>query len=244
MNTSEPAVDAKERTIDEARIDVDPTWKGVYKVGGACALAIGLAYFIGAVLSIIIGPPPSGGELYLKSLAGHAVLSQINFGAFALADFLMLPAGMALFLALKHRAKNAMLLGAGIMVMAFVFDLAVTELNSLTLVALTQQYAAATSEVQRSAYVAAADYALATLPIATFCSYVVSSAGLLVISVVMLGGVFSRPTAYLGIAAGIEGIVGGFYIFLPALAVLLVPCLITFGIWLLLTGSRLYALGK
>ncbi|MHB1414225.1 MAG: hypothetical protein ACYC1C_03150 [Chloroflexota bacterium] len=244
MDTSEPTTDAKVRAVEEASSHVDPTWKGVYKVGGVCTLIIGLAYLIGAVLSIIIGPPPSGGELYLQSLAGHAVLSQVNFGAFALADFLMLPAGMALFLALKHRAKNAMLLGAGIMVMAFVLDLAVTELNSLTLVSLTQQYAAATSEVQRSAYVAAADYALATLPIATFSSYVVSSIGLLIISVVMLKGVFSRLTAYLGIVASIEGIVGGFYVLLPALAVFLVPCLITFGIWLLLTGSKLYRLSN
>ena len=39
-------------------------------------------------------------------------------------------------------------------------------------------------------------------------------------------------------------LVGGFYAFLPALATLLVPSLITFGIWSLFAGSRQYKLGK
>lgn len=229
-------------TLEEARIHVDPTWKGVYRAGGVCLLLIGVIYLIGAVLSIIIGPAPSGGELYLKSLAGHATLAQVNFGLFALTDFLLLPAVLALYLALKHLAKNTMLIATGLLALFLVLDLAITELNSLTLVSLTQHYMAATSDAQRTAYVAAADYALATLPIATFFSYAVSSIGLLMTSLVMLKGVFNRPTALLGIVAGLEGIVGSFYVFFPAFAALLVPSLITFGLWALFAGTRLYKL--
>lgn len=229
-------------TLEEARIHADQTWKGVYRTGGICLLLIGVIYLIGAVLSIIIGPAPRGGELYLKSLAGHAVLAQVNFGLFAFTDFLLLPAVLALYLALKHLAKNPMLIAAGLLVLFLVLDLAITELNSLTLVSLTQHYTAATSDAQRAAYVAAADYALATLPIATFFSYMVSSVGLLMTSFVMLKGVFNKPTALLGIVASLEGIVGSLYVFLPAFAALLVPSLIAFGLWALFAGTRLYKL--
>jgi hypothetical protein len=85
-------------------------------------------------------------------------------------------------------------------------------------------------------------HALATIPIATFFSYLVSSVGLLMTSLVILKGVFNRPTALLGIVASIEGMVGSFYVFFPTLAGLLVPSLITFGLWALFAGTRLYKL--
>jgi uncharacterized protein YqgC (DUF456 family) len=58
----------------------------------------------------------------------------------------------------------------------------------------------------------------------------------------MLKGVFRRGTAYLGIVATSAGIVGGFYVVLPALGVLLSPCLVAFGVFLVLAGLRLYRL--
>jgi hypothetical protein len=119
-----------------------------------------------------------------------------------------------------------------------------TEFNSLTLVTLTQHYAAATANTQRLAYIAAVDYALATIPIATFYSWVVGSLGFLIASVVMLNGGFGKRTAYFGIIANTAGIVVGFYIFIPVLTIFLTPILIVWGIWLLLVGFRLYKLGK
>lgn len=244
MDTSETVVSAQKKPVEQAGVGPDPGWKGVYSVGGMGMIVTGAIFLLGAVFAVMIGPPPSGSEPYLKALAEHAKLALANFGLFTLTDFLLLPAVMALYLSLKHISKNAMLIAAGLMLLYVFLDLAVTELNSLTLVALARRYATTTNEVQRSAAVAAASYALATLPIATFCSYVVSSIGFLIVSVVMLKGVFSKLTAYVGIVACIEGIVGGFYVVLPPLAVLLVPSLIAFGIFSSLAGLRLYALGR
>jgi Domain of unknown function (DUF4386) len=226
----------------QIRGDVDPTWGGVYRLGGVCLFLTGLLFFAGAALSILIGPAPLGGEAYLNGVAAHPMLSRLNFGAFALTDFLLVPGLLALYLALRRIDKNAMLVAAGLIALYVVLDLAITELNSLTLVALTREYEAA-AEAEKPAYVAAASYALATLPLGTFLSYVVSSFGLLIVSVVMLKGVFSRPTAWVGIVASAEGLVGGFYVLVPVLAVLLVPSLLAFGIWSLLAGTRLYRLG-
>ena len=85
----------------------------------------------------------------------------------------------------------------------------------------------------------AAGRALAILPAATFFSYAISSIGLLIVSVVMLRAVFTKITAYAGIVASVEGILGGFYPLFPPLAVLLVPSLIAFAVWALLAGRRL-----
>jgi hypothetical protein len=82
------------------------------------------------------------------------------------------------------------------------------------------------------------------LALSTFYSWVVFSIGVLIISIVMLKGVFSKLTAYLGIAVGIVATVAGFYVFLPALAVLTLPSLVAFGLWCVLAGRRLFRLGK
>ena len=234
----------RKNSVENPKLQPDPSWKGVYRLGGICALITGPLWVCAGVLSILIGPAPSASEAYLQAVAGHRIASEINFGIFILTDLLLLPVALALYLSLKHIAKNAMLIAAVLLVMYLFIDLAVTEMNSMVLVTLTQQYAAPTSEAQRSALVAAADYALATLPLATFFSFVISSIGWLISSIVMLKGVFSKPTAWVGIITCVMGIASGFYGVVPILGIFLSQCLIAFGIWCLLVGFRLVRLGK
>jgi len=47
-----------------------------------------------------------------------------------------------------------------------------------------------------------------------------------------------------GIAAGIAGIVAGFYVFVPALAGFAILSALLLGAWCLMAGRRLYQLGK
>jgi len=219
-------------------------WKGLYKTGGVCMVATGALYLLGAVLSIILGPVPSSAESYMTAVGAHAGLAQINFGVFAATDFLLIPGMLAVYMALRKVAPGAILIATGFVAVFIVLDLAVTEMNSLALVSLTRHHALALSEEQKGAQVAAADFALATLPIATFYSYVVSSVGFLLTSLVMLKGGFNKVAAILGIVACTEGIIGGFYVVFPAAAGLLIPSLITFALWAVFTGRTLYRIGK
>ncbi len=234
-----------QRAAEKTKVQADSRWNGLYRTGGVCIFLTGLIYIACVLITIVLGfPPVSDSEPYLKSLAAHSISAMIFFGLFALSDLLLLPAVLALYFALKPFAGNAMLIATVLMLLFAVMDLSITESNSLTLASLTQHYAASTTDLQRSAYLAAEYYALATLPLATFYSFVVSSIGLLIIGLIMLKGVFDKASAYLGIVAGIEGIIGGFYVVLPALALLLLPCLIAFGLWSLFTGLRLYKLER
>ena len=112
---------------------------------------------------------------------------------------------------------------------------------------LSGQYAIATSDVQRTMYIAAAtgiDAALESGLLAVY-AILVPAISTLVISFAMLKGVFNKATAYLGLVTGILAIVGvvGPY-FVNALSYI-VPLMSALSmVWFLLVGYRLYRLGQ
>ena len=223
---------------------VDPTWKGVYRVGGIAMMATGALYYAFIVMGSIIGPAPSSGDDYYNALAAHTTVAQALFWIFIVSDLLLLPGLLAFYFALKGVNQNAMTLAAAIVALYLIFDIAVTETASLTLVTLIQQSASATTDAQRTAYAAAADFARATLPMATFLSWFLGCVGWLIVNVVMLRGSFVKATAALGIAFSVEGILGSFYLLVPAFTVLLNPALATFGIWCIFSGIRFLTLSR
>lgn len=237
-------VDTKKSTVEPVASHVDPSWKGVYRVGGIGLLLAGLIYLTEVILGILLGPAPADSQQFLQALATHPSLAQVSYGLWSLADFLLVPAVLGLYLALKRIGKNPMLVATGALAVFIVVDLAITDATTLTLVTLTQHAATATSVTERAAYLAAANYGLATLPLANFYSWVVPSVGILIISIVMLKGVFGKLTASVGIVAGIVGIVAGFYVIVPALVLVTLLAGLTLGLWCVLAGIKLYRLGK
>jgi hypothetical protein len=224
---------------------VDSSWKGLYTWGGISALLDGVLSFIGIALAFRLGALPSGGEAVLKFLAGQTTLVYTIYGIIILGDILGVLFLLALYLALKGVNKNAMLAATGFLGLGLVLDLGVTVISWIGLITLSQNYTAATSDAQRAAYVAVADYALAVIAVSgPIFSLVISSIGALIVSLVMLRGVFNRATAYIGIAASIFGFIYGISVFVPALTILFIIAVLLPGIWYLLLGSRLYRLGK
>jgi hypothetical protein len=216
--------------------------KRMYKVGGVSLVIVGVSYLVAAVLSLMIGPAPSEAVEYMNALSAHRLLSLTNFAFFTLADIFIVPAAIALYLALKDTNKPAMLTASALMILFAVFDAGITELNSFQLVALTQNLAAATSEAQRSAIMVTANSILSTLPIVTLCSFVISSVGLVITASVMLKGSFSKRATLPGLTAGIAGTLGGFYIVVPVLSLLIMPSLIAMGVWGVFAGRAVQKL--
>jgi hypothetical protein len=109
------------------------------------------------------------------------------------------------------------------------------------LILLSDQYTAATADAQRLALATAAESLIATTN-AVNPAGIMLELGILIMSVVMLKGVFPKWVAYLGIVTGVVGIISealrpviGFaYIVFFALEV----------IWLIAVGWRLYRLGS
>src|SRR5690349_16825437 len=89
----------------------DPRWSTLYRIGGICLFITGLFYFAAVVLAALLGPPPADAERYLRSLAAHSGLAFVNYAGFAVADLLLVPATLALYVGLRHLARSAMLVG-------------------------------------------------------------------------------------------------------------------------------------
>jgi hypothetical protein len=239
----EQTVSIKLQTVQ----DVDHSWNGVYRIGGLALLAAGILYLIGTTLGFYLGFTPANTQAYLQSLSAHPGMALITYWIFALADVLFIPAILGLYLSLKEINKNIMLIAAGFLVCFVLLDLGVTEWNSLALVTLSQSIALASSDAARAAYQASADWGLATIPVATFFSWIGTSIGFLLTAIVMRKAIFGRHTARLGIIVYSVAILASFYFILPLPAVLgltLTPILVAYGAWLIAAGRRLYKLGR
>jgi hypothetical protein len=120
-------------------------------------------------------------------------------------------------------------------------DLAITWPNYSSLITLSIKYAATTSDIQRVTIVATANYASTILTSGLIGVYIIliPAIGILIIGLVMLRGIFSKATAYLGVVTGILGVVsvvGAFFI--GALDIMAIPTSILTTVWFLFVGYR------
>jgi hypothetical protein len=120
--------------------------------------------------------------------------------------------------------------------------------NIAALIALSGSYTSATNDAERAVIVTAAMHP--SLVVESNLLFVYNSLtlaiGILVTGLVMLKGIFSRSTAYLGLMTGILGIVSVTSSFfsssLSGVTIILASVLTT--LWVLFAGYRLYRLGQ
>jgi hypothetical protein len=207
-----------------------------FRVGGIAAILLAVGYVVIFPLYFRVGAPPSGGDAWFKYLPAKTSLWWAIVAVSVVTDFLFVPVTLALYLALKNQGKNAMLLATAF-VCAFVsLDLAVTWSHYASILTLYEKYAATSNVALRAGYLAAADYgsAMLTSPLEIVYSIVTLSFGILVIGFVMLRGVFSKLTAYLGLVTGILGIAS-----LSRASFTIIGNALCATLWLFFVGYRL-----
>ena len=227
------------------KIDPDARWS--YRAGGISALALGIGYIVIVALYVPMGAPPHGAEARLAYMAGNTTAWWIILWLSVVTDLLFLPVAIALYAALKKFHRNAMLLAAVCMALFVVLDLAITWTNYAALITLSGRYAQAAGEAQRAAVIAAAEYPSVVVEsnLLFFYNTLVLGVGILITGFVMLNGVFSRSTAYLGLATGILGIISVVGpVFVSALSVTIIVTSILTTVWLLFVGYRLCNLAR
>jgi hypothetical protein len=219
----------------------DPDSRWLYRVGGISALVLGAAYIAIIPLFAQVGGPPSSGEAWLKYLSGKIPVWWAILGLSVLTDLLFVPVALALYLALKRVHRGAMLVATVFVGLFVVLDLAVTWTSFAALLTLGRDYAAAADDVQRAAYVAAANYPSAVLasPLEVVYAIVILSFAILVIGIVMWKGSFSRATALLGVITGILGIAS-----LTRVTAIIIANALFATAWVLFVGYRLYRLSR
>ena len=193
----------------ETVAEPDPSWRSLYRAGGICAVLAGVLYIAALALDFIVPPAPvSGGAATLQYIASHRSFYILAQTLWLAPSVLLMVAFLALPVALKHLNKSYAAIGALIGVASWALSLAwpTTGGGGHALVYLSDQYVAATSAAQRAAFAAAAEGFIAQNTIPTLIG-ILEPVGILILSLIMLKGVFHKSVAYLGIITGILGVV-------------------------------------
>jgi Domain of unknown function (DUF4386) len=234
-----------ERLLEETEASPDPSWRSLYRAGSVSAALFVVLIIVPLVLIFTVPQPPiSGGAATLQYIASHKSIYLTELVSFVGLSVPAMVVFLALYPALKHLNRSyaaiGVLLGIASEVAALAYNSSPQSLNG-GLLSLSDQYVAATTAAQRISLATAAESLIAVAN-GVAAAGILTAIGILIISLVMLKGVFHRGVAYLGIVTGVLGIVceplrpilGLGY----AVYGLLLP------IWFIAVGWKLYRLGS
>jgi len=219
--------------------DPDPSWSALYRLAGLSALLTGILY-LAATLLLFVTPfqPTSGGTATLEYIASYRsayIIEQLLYNAPGVLGMVVF---LGLYIALRQLNKSYAAIGTLLGIASMVESLAIFD-KVAGLVSLSDGYAAATTDAQRLAFSTAAEALVVQTNIA-FAAGVVTAIGILILSLVMLKGVFRKGVAYLGVVTGALGIIS------EGLRTVIGPVYIVYGIllivWFIVIGRGLYRL--
>ena len=238
-------------------------WKSLYRAGGVAALVAGVIFRrnLGVEISLFSAQKQPGDIIEsFTLLQNNRLLGLIYLNIFDLVNYVLLVVVfLALYVLLRRASPGIMAVAAALGLLGITVYCASN--TALSMLSLSDQYAAATTGAQRAALLAAGQALLAvnrfTSPGAHpgaggYLSLLLVAASGMMISVVMLRStVFNRATAYVGILASALDLAYCFaFLFVPGLdggllAVSFIPAAGLFlMIWHILIGIRLYQLGR
>jgi hypothetical protein len=166
--------------INISAIDlVDQKWKGLNITSGVLWILGLFTSFLVAYLGRILYTPayPADPAAYLQFISGRQELASAVWTIWIVSDLLAIVPTVAMYMILRPYNRTLALLGSLIVIFYIIYDVSVTELNSLTLVTLSHAYVATTSEVVRASLVGAAAYGYYALPLETVLSFGIGSLG-------------------------------------------------------------------
>jgi hypothetical protein len=186
----------------------DSSWKTLFRIGGFALLVEGVAYLVIIATATMIGAGPANNMTYLNALGAHSVAANVSYSVTAIADFALIPAALALYLALRDISRSWMLLATAILLTYVAIDISTFVLTAFALVALA-------SLPQSAGIVAAEHFGLATVPLSQFWGWVYPPIAFLIIVLVMRAGHLNRWTRLAGVATVIASTLGGFGFLFP-----------------------------
>jgi hypothetical protein len=230
---------------------VDPAYPGLYKVGGVAAFAVALLTVI-EVIFFMLYPQPSTVDGWFELFQDSPIVGLLDFWGFEILMYVMFP---LVFLALSVMLREDHISG---MAIAFTFALLGTAIffatnNPFSMLSLSRKFAAATTDVQRSTLLAAGEAILANTNQRAIGGFniglfLISTAGLIVSSVMLITNTFGRLTAYIGILAFGLSLADYFRQAITSSVIvallLILPGALLIVVWFTLVGRHLLQLGR
>ena len=225
--------------------DENTNWRGLYLVSAACLLLTATIWFIISRSAGVLYASgyPADPESYLQLVAQHQPLAAATWSLWIVADFLLIAPTVAIYILLRRQHRTLALLGSALAMFFNIYDVCVTELNSLTLVSLAHAYAGAGSDALRAPLVGAATFGYYALPIQTILSFAVGSMGYLLWCIAMWRSLFPKWMAIFGAVASIMGIIGSAAPIAPSFflaGLFQYLCVPLMALWFIFVGVQLY----
>ena len=229
-------------------IESEGSWKGLYSTSGIMLIITAIIWtVVSRTASILYASGyPSDPASYLELFSQHQFLAQITWSLWIISDFLLMAPTIALYIVLKRYNRTLALLGSLFAIFFNVYDVCVTELNSLTLVSLAHGYAGATTNALRATFVSAAAYGYYALPVQTVLSFAVGTFGYLLWCVPMAKSFFGKGTAIYGAIVMVIALIGSASPIFPSSFILELCqfiCVPACALWFVLVGIRLFRYG-
>ena len=241
----------------------DPGWKNLYRVGGIAALTAGVLFRrnIAAEIGLFsTHPSPTTASDWFQLLQSNRLLGLAYLNIFDLVNYALLGLMfLALYAVLRRDSKSAMAIATTLGLVGIAVYLASN--TAFSMLSLSDQYAAATTDAQRTTLLAAGQALLAINRFSGHGAYpgsggyvsllLIAVAGMITSIVMIRSTAFNRATAYVGILASALDLAYCIaFAFVPALdsetlAISFIPAAGLFlMVWHVLIGWRLYKLGK
>ena len=227
----------------------ESAWKGLCKIGGVAALILIVYSIVTMIVLIILGGQPSTAEETFTLLQNNRVVGLLRLD---LLTIIVMPLYYLLFtgiyVALRRTNGAYAALATALAFIGVTLFLATPSVFSMTY--LSDQYAAAATDAQKSLFLAAGETIIASdmwhSTGAIMGGILLQSAGVFISVVMLQSKVFSRLTAYVGILThglDLAHILIG--LFVPGVGVILMAVAGPLYLWWFpLVGRRLYQLGR
>lgn len=246
MPQAEPAQSAAAKSAD-------PCWGGLFKAGGVAPF-VTMAVYLTEMFAIILGG--MSGEAYPVTASDWVSLFQRNrivalLYLNALDVFSISILGimfLALYVALKRFDESYAAMAAFFAFLGVAIFVSARADMGATVLALSDQYAAATTQAQMEQLLATAQVlnSLGHATPETLGFFFMAIGGLIFSIVILRSSTFNRAIAYVGILGGAMTVFHRLSMFiLPSIAGVLMPLSgLLWLIWWILAGLRLIRLGR
>lgn len=230
---------------------IDPAYKGLFKLGGVAAW-IAAALILGEAIAFAFYPQPGPISDWFMLFQRNPLIGLLDFWILELPMYAMF-ALVFLTLYILLRKANAGWMAIALVLALLGMGVFFATNNPFAMLSVSNQYATATTDADRSIFLAAGQALLVNTnqrAIGGFNMglFLVSIAGLIISLVMLQSHTFSRSTAIFGILANAFSLADYLRQVLtssPMIALLVIlPSMILLIIWYIMIGRRLCQLGR